>query len=136
MSAEENKAIIRNLIEEANKGNLLWDVWAEDVVVHQDDPTAPEPVLGKQRFRQMMEEVLSSFPGLHEKIETLIAEDDKVVGLYTETGTMKGNFMGIEPTGKQYTIPAVEVYRLADGKIVEAWFVRNFASVFQQLGLG
>jgi len=135
MSAEENKAIIRHLIDELNKGNLLWEVWAEDVVIHQDDPTVPEPVLGKQEFQQMMEEFVSAFPGFHEGIEALIAEDDKVVGLYTETATMKGNFMGLKATGKQYTIPAVEIYRLADGKIVEAWLVRNFASVFQQLGL-
>jgi len=135
MSAGENKTIIRNLIEEANKGNLLWELWAKDVVIHQDDPTAPEPVLGKLEFQQMMEEFGRAFPDLHEEIEALVAEDDKVVGLYTETATMKGNFMGMEATGKQYTIPAVEIYRLAEGKITEAWFVRNFASVFQQLGL-
>ena len=136
MSAGENKAIIRNLIEELNGGNLLWEAWAEDVVIHQDDPTAPEPVLGKRAFRQMMEEFLSAFPDAHDEIEALIAEGDKVVGLYTETATMKGNFMGMAPTGRQYTIPAVEIYRLADGKIVEAWLVRNFASLFQQLGVG
>ena len=116
-----------------NKGNLLWETWAEDVVIHQDDP--PEPVLGKQELQQMIGQLLGAFPDFHEGIEALIAEDDKVVGLYTETATMKGNFMGMEATGKQYTIPAVEIYRLVDGKIAEAWFLRNFASMFQQLGL-
>jgi len=135
MSTEENKDIIRNLIEELNKGNRLWEIWAEEVVVHQDDPTMPEPVLGKQEFQKMMEQFVQAFPDFHEGIKTLIAEDDKVVGLYNETATMKGNFMGLEATGKQYKIPAVEIYRLANGKIVEAWLIRNFASIFQQLGL-
>lgn len=133
MSAEENKTIIRNLIEELNKGNLLWELWVSDCVIHQDNP--PEPVLGEQEVKQFIEELLTAFPDFHEGIEALIAEDDKIVGLYTETATMKGNFMGMEATGKQYTIPAVEIYRLANGKIVEAWFVRNLASMFQQLGL-
>jgi len=133
MSAEENKAIIRRLIEEANKGNMLWELWASDCVIHQDNP--PEPLLSKQELKQFMEELGRAFPDFHEGIEALIAEEDKVVGLYTETATMKGNFMGMEATGKQYTIPAVEIYRLANGKITEAWFVRNLTSMFQQLGL-
>jgi steroid delta-isomerase-like uncharacterized protein len=133
MSVEENKAIIRNLIEELNNGNLLWEVWASDVVIHNDNP--PPPTMNKQQLQQMIGELLGAFPDFHEGIEELIAEDDKVVGLYTETATMKGNFMGMEATGKQYTIPAVEIYRLANGKIVEAWFVRPYTSMFQQLGL-
>lgn len=135
MSAKENKAIIRNLVDEANKRNLLWDVWAEDVVIHQDDPTATESGFGKPELRQMMEDLLDAFPDLHEGINALIAEDDMVVGVYTETATMTGDFAGMKATGRRYEIPAVEVYRLTDGKIVEAWFVRNFASMFQQLGV-
>lgn len=134
MSAEENKAIIRHLIEELNKGNLLWEVWASDCVIHNDNQPPPL-LLSKQELKQFIEELLRAFPDFHEGIEALIAEDDKVVGLYTETATMKGNFMGMEATGKQYTIPAVEIYRLANGKITEAWFVRNLALMFQQLGL-
>jgi steroid delta-isomerase-like uncharacterized protein len=133
MSAEENKAIIRNMIEEENKGNMLWEIWESDVVIHNDNP--PPPTMGKQEFQHIMEEFLRAFPDFHEEIEALIAEDDKVVGKYTETATMKGNFMGMEATGKQYTIPAIEIYRLANGKIVEVWLVRPYTSMFQQLGL-
>jgi steroid delta-isomerase-like uncharacterized protein len=135
MSAKENKAIIRNLVNEMNSRNLLWDVWGEEVVIHQDDPTVAGPAFGKPELRRMIEELLVAFPDLHEEVVALIAEEDMVVGLYTETATMEGAFSGLKATGRRYQIPAVEIYRLADGKIVEAWFVRNFASMFQQLGL-
>ncbi|MFQ5796646.1 MAG: ester cyclase [Candidatus Bipolaricaulia bacterium] len=133
MSAEENKAIVRRLIEELNKGNLLWEVWASDCVIHNGSP--PPPLVSIQEFRQLVDELTRAFPDYHLVIEDLIAEEDKVVGLYTESGTMKGNFMGMEATGKQYTIPSIEIYRLANGKITEIWMARDIASTLQQLGV-
>ena len=36
-----------------------------------------------------MDELLQAFPDYHVVIEGLIAEEDKVVGLYTESGTLQ-----------------------------------------------
>lgn len=131
MTTKKNKATIRKVIEELNSGNFLWDTMTPDCVLHNDNP--PPSTLSVQEFRQFMTEMTTAFPDYHVVIDDLIAEDDKVVGLYSETATMRGPFMGMEATGKSYTAPAIEIYRFEAGKIAEIWMIRNAANMFQQL---
>lgn len=43
----------------------------------------------------------TGFPDLHFEIEDQLAEGDKVVSRWTITGTHRGEWVGIPPTGKQ-----------------------------------
>jgi predicted ester cyclase len=36
-------------------------------------------------------------------------------------GTHRGEFQGITPTGKRVEVSAIDVFRIANGKIVEHW---------------
>jgi predicted SnoaL-like aldol condensation-catalyzing enzyme len=65
MSAEENKAIVRRLIEEAwNQGNLdvLDEIVATDYIRH--DPLNPG-VRGKEAFKQLIATYRAVFPDVH-----------------------------------------------------------------------
>ena len=77
----------------------------------------------------------SAFPDFHMAIEDLIAEDDKVVGRFTQTGTHRGEFMGAAPTGRQVGFTEIAIVRIAGGKVVESWFQPDMLSLYQQLGL-
>jgi predicted ester cyclase len=68
-------------------------------------------------------------------VEDVIAEGDKVVVRLTESGTMSGSFMGMSPTGKSFTIPAVQICRLVEGKLAEMWGLPDSGSQMRQLGL-
>jgi C-1 hydroxylase len=77
-----------------------------------------------------------AFPDYHETIEDIIAEGDKLWVLLRYTGTHKGEFMGLAPTGKKLTSLAVDMYRLENCKIV--WGKRvptPDLAFFKQLGL-
>ena len=63
----------------------------------------------------------SAFPDLHFTIQDQIAEGEKVVTRYTFRGTQQGELMGIPPTGKQVSIEGISIYRVADGKMQQAW---------------
>jgi predicted ester cyclase len=78
----------------------------------------------------------SAFPDLQIEIEDLIAEGDKVVGRVTARGTHQGAFMGIAPTGKPVSFNAIDVVRIAGGKIVERWSQADNLALLQQLGGG
>ncbi len=82
-----------------------------------------------------MESFVKAFPDFHLDIEDMIAQDDKVVVRLTESGTMTGNFMGMEPTGKKYTQPAIEIHRIVDGKVTNLWTVRDIATAMSQIGM-
>ena len=77
----------------------------------------------------------TAFPDLHISTDLLIAEGDKVTKVWTATCTHKGDFMGIQATGKRIMVKGVEVFRIADGKIVENWASMDNLGMLQQLGV-
>lgn len=53
------------------------------------------------RTKQFYAAFWSAFPDLSAKIEEMVGEGDKVAIHVTNTGTHKGEFQGIPPTGKK-----------------------------------
>lgn len=47
----------------------------------------------------------------------------------------QGEFQGILPTGREVTLSAIDIFRIADGKIAEAWVLRDDLGMLQQLGV-
>ena len=75
-----------------------------------------------------------AFPDRTDTIEDIVADGDQVGMLFRVRGTHKGNFFGIEPTNKPFDIHELGIFRLADGKITEAWFMADELGLLQQLG--
>jgi predicted ester cyclase len=50
-------------------------------------------------------------------------------------GTMRGRIMGVEPTGRSCTVDEMVIFRIADGRIAEAWEVYDHAGMWRQLGV-
>ena len=69
------------------------------------------------------------------KIAFQIAEGDKVATRYTWSGTHQGESYGIPATGKQVNWTATVTFRIADGKIREAWKNRDQWGLMEQLGV-
>ncbi len=133
MSTEENKEIIRNFFEKWNskdREELLEKYLSPDCVMHGGDGTSTEYEEMKKFFASLGQ----AFPDQLIEIRDVIAEGDKVVVLMQDSGTMKGPMMGLEPTGKRFSVPAIEVFRLADGKIAEMWEGRDMATFMRQIG--
>ncbi|GAC1567978.1 MAG: ester cyclase [Ktedonobacteraceae bacterium] len=135
MSTEQNKDIVRRYREAHNTNNLsqLDAIVAVDLVAHNLLPGLPPGLAGGKMVHMGG---LASFPDLYVTTDDLIAEGDKVVERWTQSGAYTGSsFMGTPVTGKKYSVTGMSLYRLADGKIVEHWGEMNFLSVLQQLGL-
>lgn len=135
MSAEENKAVVRAMVEEVfNKKNVdaLGDYIAEDMVDHNPPPT-DKP--GLEGYKDMFRMYLSAFPDLNLQVDDVLAEGDKVVMRVTTTGTHQGDFAGIAATGKKVSFGEIHVVRVADGKMVEHWGVEDQMGMMQQLGV-
>src|SRR5262245_2472628 len=134
MSTDANKAIIHRFFEAFNAGELddVAALCAPNVVVHNSG--APDP-LSLDGFRQLAGAFLAAFPGGEHTIEDMIGEGDKVVTRVIYRGTHTGDLMGMPPTGKQVTVPAMIVDQIANGKIVETWRLFDQMSMMQQLGV-
>jgi predicted ester cyclase len=132
-SPEENKFLVRNFIEEVwNNGNLSM----ADEIFHPQatSPSAPQLPLGAEGVRVMASLFRSAFPDFHMTTEDLIAEDDMVVGRFTESGTHRGEFMGLAPTDRHVQFTETAIIRVGDGKIVETWYETDMLGLLQQLG--
>jgi predicted ester cyclase len=76
----------------------------------------------------------TAFPDVHDTIEHLIADGDKVVSRCTMRGTHQGEFMGMPPTGKEVSWTYMQMDRIEHGKFVESWVNVDDLGLLQQVG--
>lgn len=50
------------------------------------------------------------------------------------TGTHRGSFQGVEPTGREVQIHVIDIVRVADGRIIEQWNCVDRLGLLAQLG--
>jgi predicted SnoaL-like aldol condensation-catalyzing enzyme len=115
MATETNKAIIRHLFEEAlTKGNLhvIDELFASGYIEHQ---YALAPTSPKQFFTLLQ----STLAAIHLVVEDL--EQDKVVARWTTHPKNADVPSRASPIGIQAIWTGINIYRLADGKVVEHW---------------
>jgi steroid delta-isomerase-like uncharacterized protein len=139
LNTEENKAIVRRWFEEViNQGNLE----AVDVICAQCAPSfvvikgvADDASGGLDGVKSLVQRFHKAFSDMEFKIEDQIAEDNKVVTRITIEGTHSGEFMGIPPTNKKFSIKGVSIWLMGEGKLVEEWVSWDTMGMMQQLGV-
>ena len=135
MTIEENKATARRWSEDLwSRGQLevADEIVAPDYVRH--DPGDPFPARGPADVKRIVTMLRAMLPDLKIEVEALVAEGDFVVSRYTATGTDTVGYMGMPPTGKVIRTPAIQMFRFANGKIVESWAARDDLGTLRQLG--
>jgi steroid delta-isomerase-like uncharacterized protein len=135
MTIEHNKAIAQRWSEELwGQGNLAVadEIVAPDYVRH--DPGDPFPARGPEDVKRIVTMLRTMLPDLQIKLESVIAERDMVVSRYTTTATDTRGYMGKPATGRAIRASAIQIFRFADGKIVESWAARDDLGVLRQLG--
>ena len=131
---EDNKQFMRRFVEEAiNQKNLdaLNELVAEDFVEHIP---FPGQCPGREGLRQVLSAFISAFPDIRWTLEEQIAEGEKVVSRFTMTGTHRGEFLGIPPTGKSVNIWGVVIDVVRSGKFSESRIIMDTLGLMQQLG--
>jgi steroid delta-isomerase-like uncharacterized protein len=88
-----------------------------------------------EQLKQSAAAVFAVFPDLSLVADDIIVEGDKAVKRWTVRGTHKGEWLGIPATGKEIAMTGTNVFRIADGKIVECWAQGDALGLMQQLGV-
>jgi steroid delta-isomerase-like uncharacterized protein len=134
MSVEDNKARVRRFYDEVwARGNLdaADELFADDYERHL---RAGEPSPGPEGQKQIAAAFRTAFPDLTWDVDFVIAEGDLVAGRWTAAGTHLGPWAGVEPTGKSMRFSGINVFRFADGRVVEIWNHRDDLGLMEQLG--
>lgn len=114
---EAHKAAVRRLFDETNKGNLEF----MDELLSPDFKSIGgagfQDLEGPAAFKELTLTFMRSFPDLHFKIEEIIAEGDDVLTWGTLSGTHKGDFYGIPPTGHRVSWTGCVILRFRGDQI-------------------
>ncbi len=134
MPAEEHKALVRRVIEEVwNEGDLqaVGRYFADDYVDHTPLPgQAP----GREGYKQAVALIREAFPDLHLTLEDVVAEEAKVSFRYVMSGTHRGEFLGVVPTGRAFSVVGMIFARIEEGKFTDRWALLDTLGLMQQLG--
>jgi steroid delta-isomerase-like uncharacterized protein len=130
----DHAVTMRRLYEVLSAGDIrgFGALLAEDFVEHEESPGfAPTKDGVMTLFRMYM----AAFPDLRMAVEDVIASGDKVVARVRATGTHRGEFMGMAPTGRQVSVQLIDIMAFgADGLARAHWGVVDQLGMLQQLG--
>jgi predicted ester cyclase len=133
--SEQNKRITRRVLEELfERGNLE----ATDELIHPrfvNHEAPPDNPQGPEGLKETVSWLRGLWGPMRAEIEDEICEGDKVVARVTMHGRHVGEFLGKPPTGKEYAVEHIHIWRLEDGKVIEHWSVRDDLGQALQPGL-
>ena len=131
----DNKSIVRRMYEEVwNKRNLevAKELIAPSHAVQILD--AADSGVGPEAYAQNVVQFVRAFPDLKFTVIDMIEENEKVVVLWSISGTHKGEFRGIAATGKNVSVDGITINQLAGGKIMDSYVSLDMWGMMQQLG--
>ncbi|MEU2874194.1 ester cyclase [Streptomyces olivoreticuli] len=113
---------------------VIEELIAENLVDHS-------PMFGRNAFerdnlKDSAVRFKTAFPDVRIRTEHVLADGDKVLVHEIVTGTNTGPFGEAPPTHRSMLVQAAHVLRIADGKVVEHWAVRELDSMRAALGIG
>jgi steroid delta-isomerase-like uncharacterized protein len=135
--ATSNTATLDRFHSAVNSGDLdtiskaIDEFVAPDVLFHAP---VPMDVTGAEALKRVWEVLLRAFPDIHVALEETITEGDKVAARNTVTGTHRGEYRGLPPTGRAVTYSEIFIFRFADGRIAEIRGVVDVLAQLRQLG--
>ena len=89
---------------------------------------------GRDQIRGLWDVFLNAFPDLHSTVDDVISEGDKLVLRWTIQGTHTGEFLGVPASNNSMSLSVTEVFRIADGQLVEAWDQYDRLGLMEQIG--
>ncbi|SEG25924.1 conserved hypothetical protein, steroid delta-isomerase-related [Bryocella elongata] len=132
---DENKALARRWYEEVwNAGNAaaLTELLAPAAETHG----FPEPAAalhGAAAFSERLKEFQRSFSNINVHVDEVIAEGDTVAVRWTARMKHTGEGLGIQPTGRDVTLPGSSFLWMKNGRITEGWESMDLTKVRRQL---
>ena len=100
----------------------------------QDIPLAPNQQPGRNGMKPLIKEFIAAFPDIKITIHEIIGAHGRAAVRAEITGTHRGSWFGIAPTGKSFRMPIHEFHRIENGKITHTWHLEDWFGWLFQVG--
>ncbi len=130
----DHAAAMRRIYDLISSGDLdgFGAFLADGFVEHEELPGLPQDREGVLAFFRTLR---TAFPDMRMNPDDVLVDGDRAVARVTTTGTQRGEFMGIPPTGRRIDVQVIDIMRFgADGLVAEHWGVFDALKMMQQLG--
>ncbi|HZD33746.1 MAG TPA: ester cyclase [Nitrososphaeraceae archaeon] len=126
---EANKALVTAFYDEAYD-NL--NATAVDKYMADNFSSHVHTGADKQKFKEITQTSLSSFPDQKRTLINMIAEGDTVAIFNSWNATFSGeDFLGTPANGNPFTTATADLFRISDGQIVEHWEIGDYSNLTQ-----
>lgn len=125
----------------ARRYDTFWNTGDETLVRSAlslqfvDSTLPPGRVQGIEGPLQASKGFRAAVPDLTCVVEQMLVVGDRVVSHLHFYGHFTGSFKGVQGKGQTINFIATDIYRLADGKIVENWHLEDNYTLLDQLGV-
>jgi steroid delta-isomerase-like uncharacterized protein len=135
---EENVQVVRRFFEAAatgdtSKANEFIDPhW---VNAESQANLRLTNLRGPEAFVESIKILRSAFADLQYKEEEILAARDRVIAIMSVSGRHVGNYAGIPATGRTFSTSFIEIFKMANGKIVQNRPYRDRLRFLIQIGV-
>jgi steroid delta-isomerase-like uncharacterized protein len=99
---------------------------AEDVWVN-------DQLQGLPAYAAGLREVVRAFPDYHWELRGLLVDGDSIAAHFTDTGTHRGEFLGVPATGRKIMTSEFAVYHLENDRLAQVWVTADNLKLLNQL---
>ena len=100
----------------------------------EDIPLAPGQVPGRDGMKPLIRGFSAAFPDAKVTIHEIIGAPGRA-GVRAEiTGTHQGEWFGVAPTGRNFTLPIHEFHRVENGRVTHTWHMEDWFGWLHQIG--
>jgi predicted ester cyclase len=110
------------------------EFYADEIISHNNDAGGPGSLVKSDDMKKMWEASKKNNPERVLEDELILCVDDFVVVRTIIKSSFSTPLAGYPPTGEPYVITGIDIYRFADGKVVERWGNADVAYIYRQLG--
>jgi steroid delta-isomerase-like uncharacterized protein len=115
-----------------HKPDAFDELFTDDCVLMRNGVEA----LGRDAVKGVLAKLYKAFPDIEYVIDDVIVSGDKVGLRWHGTGTHKGDYFGIPPSGRPLQYDGITLYELRGGKVARIWVSANMLAVVRDLGAG
>jgi predicted ester cyclase len=133
VTIEDNKAVVRRFVQEVFVEGREASV--DELVATDFVPRSwPGVGAGREPLKEAQRRIRAGLSDVAMAIEDIIAEGDRVAVRLTSSARQTGEFAGMPPSGKAYSVSETHIFRLRDGQVIEHWRDMDRFDLMRQLG--
>ncbi|MDD2454675.1 MAG: ester cyclase [Eubacteriales bacterium] len=130
----DSKALVKEFYEQVasnNRGDEVEHYVHPDCTLRAGEENIP---IGLEGMREHLADVRQTYPDFRIRVVRQHEDKDFVISEVIMEGTHGGEWLGISPTGKKIRITAVNIDRIAGGRIIEHGGAANTFETFRAEG--